>query len=252
MKISNALKAGTRFLAVSALSLGMSGAAWAVTSGEMFAYAEATYPSLFAGGPVSGNYQQFEYRYYPTSQNYLAVDSSNMVYVQGPVSQNQLMSVGPLSAFDGLVVAWQATQTSAVPKLDLSKCGSQIDAGSGMRMGLSCGAGVMSDFSNLTLVDTLTDKGTCTATYSKGILTVSKGGQSASVEMNGEQMDSVTAWVNGSALTPMLLAPLAKAATGTTADVAKVRWKVDGRVDFIQGGSVAVGGKYTLFTCTTL
>jgi hypothetical protein len=86
----------------------------AQTVTQVFGFAEATYPSLFAGTPVSGTYLQYTYRYYPTSKNYLAVDNSNVISLLGPASGNVILAIGPVSAFSGDINAWVAKQTPGV------------------------------------------------------------------------------------------------------------------------------------------
>ncbi len=94
-----------------------SSAAFAITNAQVFAYAEANYSSLFKGTPAPGqiNYQnkQFDYRFYPSSGNYLAVDTSNTIYILGPYTNNVLTSVGPVSAFAGLIADWEAQQAKS-------------------------------------------------------------------------------------------------------------------------------------------
>ncbi len=148
------------------------------------------------------------------------------------------------------------TAANGSPALDMTKCGSTIAAGNAgggmtMNMHLSCGAGAIADFSNLTVVDELNaSHATCSASYSNGVLTVSNGTLTASAAMNGDANDSITTWVSGATEMAMILAPVA--VNGVNAEVAKIRWKANGTPDFIQGGAVAVGGSYQLFTCTLL
>lgn len=89
--------------------------AFAVTDNEVFAYAEANYSSLFSGTPAAGQttYQgnSYDYRYYPGSQNYLAVDTSGVIWMLGAYTNNVVTSVGPVTAFAGFITAWEATQT---------------------------------------------------------------------------------------------------------------------------------------------
>ncbi len=103
------------------LLLGLSATpALAITNNQVFAYAEANYASLFAGTATSGQYQQYYYRYYPATGNYLAVDTSGIVYILGPVSGGQITSVGTVSAFEGAVTAWEAAQASTAASLSSS------------------------------------------------------------------------------------------------------------------------------------
>ncbi len=85
----------------------------AVTDNQVFAYAEANYASLFSGASQSGVYQQYNYRYYPATKNYLAVDSAKVIHILGPASNNAIQSVGPVSAFEGAITAWEAKQGGA-------------------------------------------------------------------------------------------------------------------------------------------
>lgn len=83
--------------------------ALAITSGELFTWAQAIYSSVFVGQPIAGKYQTYDYRAYPNG-NYLAVDDAGIVSVLGPVTDNVLVAFGKLSDFAPAVSAWQATQ----------------------------------------------------------------------------------------------------------------------------------------------
>ncbi len=85
----------------------------AVTDNQVFAYAEANYATLFSGASQSGQFQQYNYRYYPATKNYLAVDSAKVIYILGPASNGNIQPVGPVSAFEGLITAWEAKQPAA-------------------------------------------------------------------------------------------------------------------------------------------
>lgn len=90
----------------------ISTAAFAITDAEVFVYAEANYPSLFAGTPTAGQYKQYDYRYYQTSQNYLAVDTSGVIWLLGPFTNGGIAYVGPVSAFASAIITWEATQAN--------------------------------------------------------------------------------------------------------------------------------------------
>jgi len=51
-----------------------------ISNDRVFAFAEGSYPSLFPGTAVAQQFQQYNYRYYPVSGNYLAVDTSGMIF----------------------------------------------------------------------------------------------------------------------------------------------------------------------------
>lgn len=89
----------------------------AVTSAQLFAWAAATYPSYFAGTPTSGQYLQYDYRFYPGSGNFLAVDNTGAVYVVGPISGNSLLKVGTLADFASVITASKTTPTCTSPQV---------------------------------------------------------------------------------------------------------------------------------------
>lgn len=84
--------------------------AFAVTDAEVFTWAEANYPDYFPGTPEAGQVQQYDYRFYRGSGNYLAVDTNGMIYVLGPISGNEIASVGTVASFADTIIAWEATQ----------------------------------------------------------------------------------------------------------------------------------------------
>jgi hypothetical protein len=85
-----------------------------ISDARVFAYAEANYASLFAGTATSGQttYQgnSYNYRYYPVSQNYLAVDTSGVISILGPVSGGVVSAVGPVESFRSVITTWEAAQ----------------------------------------------------------------------------------------------------------------------------------------------
>ena len=81
-----------------------------ISNARLFAYAEGNFPSIFAGSITSGQYLQYNYRYYSTSRNYLAVDTAGGVYILGPISNGVIESVGTLASNANDITAWEATQ----------------------------------------------------------------------------------------------------------------------------------------------
>lgn len=104
----NALK---KLLAI-LLFVSFSTTAFAITDNQVFAYAEANFPSLFSGAASSGQYQQYNYRCYQTSGNCLAVDTSSNIFIKGPYTGDAVTLVGPVSAFASTISAWEASQTT--------------------------------------------------------------------------------------------------------------------------------------------
>ncbi|MHB9116727.1 MAG: Lcl domain-containing protein [Burkholderiales bacterium] len=81
-----------------------------ISDARVFAYMEANYPVLFSGAAMAGQYQQYDYRYYPDSQNFLAIDTSGEIFISGPFTGNVITRVGPVESFRGVITAWEATQ----------------------------------------------------------------------------------------------------------------------------------------------
>lgn len=67
-------------------------------------WAEATFPAYFSGGADTGTYQQYTYRFYPQSGNYMAI-SQGALYLMGPLTQGQITHVGQLTDFTCRVLA---------------------------------------------------------------------------------------------------------------------------------------------------
>ena len=89
----------------------------AVTNNQVFTFAVANYPSLFSGtptgGPITLQGKQYDYRYYPTSKNYLAV-SNGEVFLMGPATGGAISDIGPVATFDSSITSWQAKQPASM------------------------------------------------------------------------------------------------------------------------------------------
>jgi uncharacterized protein (TIGR01370 family) len=81
----------------------------AVTTTQAFAFAAAAYPSLFSGAPETGSYAQFDYAYFPDTQNYVALDRSGGVWVLGGFTNHAVTFVGMLANLAPTIQAWQAS-----------------------------------------------------------------------------------------------------------------------------------------------
>ena len=80
-----------------------------ITNDRVFAYAEANYPKLFPGTAADQQFQQYSYRYYPASANYLAVDTANVIFMLGSDTGNVLTNVGSVASFADAIIAWEAS-----------------------------------------------------------------------------------------------------------------------------------------------
>jgi hypothetical protein len=69
-----------------------------LTVAELFDWAERAYPQYFPSHQSNRQLATYTYRYYPETQNHVAV-SGDLVYVQGPISDGALLFVGNMSAF---------------------------------------------------------------------------------------------------------------------------------------------------------
>ena len=102
------------FLILSGLFSSSTIAAAAVSNDRVFAFAEGKYSSYFHSSyfPVTATtaeYQQYTYRYYPPTGNYLAIDTSGVLSVFGPMSANVLTPVGTAADFADAITDWEAT-----------------------------------------------------------------------------------------------------------------------------------------------
>jgi endonuclease G len=78
---------------------------------RVFAYAEANFPSIFTDAGTAGQYQQYLYRYYPASGNYLGIDPDGNIVILGPFTGNVLSTVGNVADYQSAITAWEVTQS---------------------------------------------------------------------------------------------------------------------------------------------
>jgi hypothetical protein len=83
-----------------------------ISDARVFAFAVANYANFFAGTVTAGQYQQYDYRLYSATQNYLAVDASGAVWIMGPVFNpaNAPIRVGPVENFRSVITTWEGAQ----------------------------------------------------------------------------------------------------------------------------------------------
>lgn len=126
-----------KLIPLSLLAFSTSSALAAVSDNQVFIFAEGNYKALFSGTPSSGiakvGATTYNYRYYPTSKNYLAV-ANNKVYLLGPASNNAIAEVGSVADFENQITGWQAKQpastcdTNSVPAgMSYSQTGNTIN-----------------------------------------------------------------------------------------------------------------------------
>ena len=83
-----------------------------ISDARLFAYAEANYPSLFTGTATTGQYQQYNYRHYPASGNYLAIDTAGVISIMGTYTGGALTTIGSVESFRSYITAWETTSSS--------------------------------------------------------------------------------------------------------------------------------------------
>jgi hypothetical protein len=86
----------------------------AFTWATLIPWAEQAYPQYFYGSAQSGTYQDFTFRYYPASGNYIGLRNGDMVYVYGPVFDGDLLYVGTLGSLGSQAGASGASTTTPV------------------------------------------------------------------------------------------------------------------------------------------
>ena len=69
-----------------------------LSADALFDWAEKFYPQFFNGGAQAGVFAPYQFRFYPSAGNYLAVANGG-VYVLGPVSGGSILKVGELADF---------------------------------------------------------------------------------------------------------------------------------------------------------
>ena len=107
-----------RKVVASLLSVMLSTTAFAISGDRVFSFAEAKFPSIFTGLPTSGQFQQYNYRYYPASGNYLAVDTLGTVFILGPYTGGVLSTVGPAASFETAILEWEKVVKPIIPSMN--------------------------------------------------------------------------------------------------------------------------------------
>lgn len=79
-----------------------------IANSRVFDFAAGNFPAVFAGLPVAGTLDQYEYRFYPQSGNYLAIDNAGMLYILGPYSNNTLLRIGEVGSLKAAITTWEA------------------------------------------------------------------------------------------------------------------------------------------------
>lgn len=86
-----------------------------IEDSRVFAFAEANYPSSFAGKVTEGQAQQYHYRYYAGTGNYLAVDTLGGIYGLGPYTNGVISGFGPVTNYVIAIVSWEQKSPTTPP-----------------------------------------------------------------------------------------------------------------------------------------
>ncbi len=95
----------------------------AATDAELLAAVEARYPIYFCGQVTSGQHQQYNYRYYPETGNYVGIDVLGNVYVVGKSFGPTIRPMGSQQDYADAITAKQAPQSplnSRAPLITIS------------------------------------------------------------------------------------------------------------------------------------
>ena len=80
-----------------------------ISNDDIFNWAESTYSSIFPPRETNKSLQPYTYRYYSTTNNYLAVDQEGGIWILGPnLTQGKIVQVGNLSDFVQTISNWKS------------------------------------------------------------------------------------------------------------------------------------------------
>ena len=80
-----------------------------ISNDDIFNWAESTYSSIFPPRETNKTLQPYTYRYYFTTNNYLAVDQEGGIWILGPnLTQGKIVQVGNLRDFANTISSWKS------------------------------------------------------------------------------------------------------------------------------------------------
>jgi hypothetical protein len=79
-----------------------------ITDERVFAYEQANFPGIFTGMGTEGYYQQYHYRYYPASGNYIGIDPTGEMFILGPYTGDVLTDIGNIDDYRSAILAWES------------------------------------------------------------------------------------------------------------------------------------------------
>ncbi len=129
-----ALLPGPRAVASAASAPPAPSAVPAITTDQLFQWAEQVYPQLFPAGGQPGELQTYRFRYYPSTDLYLAVQGGTRVVVLGRATNYQLVDVGAFADFAPVVAAAVAPVVNDVQPSRLSYLQTTVFRITGLRL----------------------------------------------------------------------------------------------------------------------
>ncbi|MFA6498437.1 MAG: hypothetical protein WC256_02090 [Desulfurivibrionaceae bacterium] len=114
MKLSRYFRSLVAVLALSLLlgAFSTNALATSISNDRFFAWAEAMFPDVFSGTATTAEYLQYNYRLYGGGTTLLAVDTSGMVYILGPITGNTLSPICYVTDLESTITAWEATHAA--------------------------------------------------------------------------------------------------------------------------------------------
>lgn len=83
------------------------------TDEDVFTYAAARYPELFNGATSTGNHQDYHYRYFAGTGNYLAINAGT-IYILGPsLTGGKIAAAGTVAAYAPTIESWKTQSCQA-------------------------------------------------------------------------------------------------------------------------------------------
>jgi cyclophilin family peptidyl-prolyl cis-trans isomerase len=115
-------------------------AAKAVDATAFLDWAQQVFKPFFPDNAATVQSTGFAYRYYPSTQNYIAVLDDSSIYILGPVTGNALASVGKLADFSCSIYPQNCPQVSGIGSaaaLSFSKAATLVVSGTALDQGIT-------------------------------------------------------------------------------------------------------------------
>jgi len=78
-----------------------------IPNDRVFNYAQANFDEFVKGPFEEGVFEQYNYRYYRETGNYLAIDTSGVIWLYGSATNLALVSIAPVEFYRKLINSWE-------------------------------------------------------------------------------------------------------------------------------------------------